>query len=288
MDAATLLQFAINGLFVSAGYALVALGLTLIFGVLHVADFAQGALYMVGAYVSFYASREGGYFPSVFLAMGACAGLAVLNGAFVYRPLARHGGALSFIAALGILLVLQNAALWLFGGEYRLVPTPFGDGKLELAGAVLSHHQVFVLASTAVLVVLLWLGLRYTKAGKALRAAAQDREAALLVGVDSSRVGLLAFGLAGALAGAAGALMAPVRAFDPHVGAIVILKSFAIVIFGGMGSLPGAVVGAAVVGMAETFTAAYTRAEFADLAAFVLMVLVLFLRPQGLLGRTSA
>lgn len=286
----TLAQFALNGLFLSAGYTLVALGLTLIFGVLHIADFAQGALYVVGAYVSFYATQPHGpgYFPSLLLAMGVTAALATLNGAFVYRPLARHGGALTFIAALGILLILQNAALWWFGGEFRLVTSPFADRKFDLGGVILTHHQAFVLAATAVLVVGVWFGLRHTKAGKALRATAQEPEAARLVGIDSSRVGLLAFAVAGALAGAAGALMAPIRAFDPHLGAVVILKSFAIVIFGGMGSLPGAVVGALVVGLAETFTAAYLRAEFADLVAFVLMVVVLFARPQGLLGRAPA
>lgn len=267
-----------------------ALGLTLIFGVLHVADFAQGALYMLGAYVSFYATRAPGlgYFVSVPVAMGLTAALATLNGALVYRPLQRHGGALTFIAALGILLILQNLALWLFGGDFRLIASPFGDGKVTLRGVVLTHHQAFVLGVTVLLVLGVWFGLRHTKPGKALRAVAQQPEAARLVGIDSARLGLAAFALAGALAGAAGALMSPIRAFDPHIGAIVILKSFAIVIFGGMGSVPGAIVGALLVGMAETFTAAYLAAEFADLVAFALMIAILFARPQGLLGRVPA
>jgi|FaiFalFF_MnMetaG_3_1042247.scaffolds.fasta_scaffold00081_22 branched-chain amino acid transport system permease protein len=290
MDVTTVLQFGLNGVFVATGYALVALGLTLIFGVLHIADFAQGALYVVGAYVSFYATQapELGYFTSLPIAMVIGAGLATLNGAAIYLPLQRHSGALTFIGALGVLLVLQNVALWLFGGEYRLVPSPFGDGKFNVGGVILTHHQAFVLAVTACLLVGLWAALRYTKPGKALRAAAQDTEAALLVGIDGKRLGLLAFALAGALAAGAGALMAPIRAFDPHIGAIVILKSFAIVIFGGMGSIPGALVGAVTVALAETFTAAYLGAQFADLAAFGLMVLALFVRPQGLLGRRPA
>ncbi|MCS7236397.1 MAG: branched-chain amino acid ABC transporter permease [Armatimonadota bacterium] len=287
MDVVTILQFGVNGLFVATGYALVALGLTLIFGVLHVADFAQGALYMLGAYVSFYATQAGGvgYFAAVALAMATGAVLAALNGGVVYLPLQRHGGSLTFVAALGVLLILQNAALWWFGGDFRLVPSPFGDGKFSAGGVVLTHHQAFVLGATGCLVLLLWAGLRYTKPGKALRAMAQQPEAARLVGIDIQRVGLLAFAVAGGLAGGAGALMAPVRAFDPHIGAVVILKSFAIVIFGGMGSVPGAIVGAAVVALAETFTAAYLAAEFADLVAFGLMIVALFARPQGLLGR---
>jgi branched-chain amino acid transport system permease protein len=290
MDVATILQFGLNGLFVATGYALVALGLTLIFGVLHIADFAQGALYVVGAYVSFYATQAPGlgYFASLPVAMVIGAGLASLNGAAVYLPLQRHSGALTFIGALGVLLILQNVALWLFGGEFRLVRSPFGDGKFNLGGVILTHHQAFVLAVTACLLVALWMALRYTKPGKALRAAAQEAEAARLVGIDSQRLGLLAFAVAGALAAGAGALMAPIRAFDPHMGAVVILKSFAIVIFGGMGSVPGALVGAVTVALAETFTAAYVAAEFADLVAFGLMIAALFVRPQGLLGRRPA
>lgn len=290
MDVATFLQFAANGLFVATVYALVALGLTLIFGVLHIADFAQGALYVLGAYVSYYAAQTPGlgYFASVPLAMAAGALLATANGALVYLPLQRHGGALTFIGALGVLLVLQNVALWLFGGEFRLVRSPFGDGKFDLGGVVLTHHQVFVLAATALLVTALWAGLRYAKPGKALRAVAQQPEAARLVGIDSRRLGLLAFAVAGALAGGAGALMAPMRAFDPHVGSVVILKSFAIVIFGGMGSVPGALLGAVVVAVAETLTAAYVAAELGDLVAFALMIGALFVRPQGLLGRRPA
>lgn len=289
MDVATILQFAVNGAFVATAYALVALGLTLIFGVLHIADFAQGALYVLGAYVSYYATQIGlGYFASVPLAMAAGAAVAFVNGAALYLPLQRHGGALTFIAALGVLLILQNVALWAFGGEFRLVASPFGGGKFDLSGVVLTHHQAFVLAATACLLAALWAALRYTKPGKALRAAAQEPEAARLVGIDERRLGLLAFAVAGALAGGAGALMAPMRAFDPHVGAVVILKSFAIVIFGGMGSIPGALLGAVVVALAETFTAAYVAAEFADLVAFGLMVAALFVRPQGLLGRGPA
>ncbi|MDQ7850999.1 MAG: branched-chain amino acid ABC transporter permease [Armatimonadota bacterium] len=288
-DAATFLQYAVNGLFLSGLYALVALGLTLIFGVMHVADFAQGALYMLGAYVSFFFTRlVGSYFLSIPLAMLLIAGLGVLNDAVVYRPLHRHGGATTFIAALGILLILQNAALWAFGGDFRLIHSPFGDAKLEISGVIVTYHQLFVMVATAILIGSVWIFLRHTKPGKALRATAQNPEAARLVGISGERIALLAFAVAGSLAGAAGALVSPMRAFDPHIGAVVILKSFAIVIFGGMGSVPGAIVGALIIGLAETFTAAYLAAEFADLVAFALMILILFLRPQGLLGRPAA
>jgi branched-chain amino acid transport system permease protein len=291
VDAGTLLQFLVNALFVSSLYALVALGLTLIFGVMEIADFAQGALYMLGAYVSFYVSGRFGlsYFLSVPAAMVLVGAVAVVNFAAVYRPLRRAGGATTFIAALGILLILQNAALWAFGAEYRLIRSPFGDAKIAVAGAVITYHQIFIVAVTAALIGGIWLFLQRAKPGKGLRALSQNRDAAALMGISIDRIAAGTFAIAGALAGAAGALISPMRAFDPHIGAVAILKSFAIVIFGGMGSISGAILGSFIVALAETVTAALPGgAEFSDLVAFVLMILVLFLRPQGLRGRAAA
>lgn len=288
MDASTILQFLVNALFIASLYALVALGLTLIFGVMEIADFAQGALYMLGAYVSFYASGRFGlsYFLSVPAAMVLVGAVAVLNFLVVYRPLRRAGGATTFIAALGILLILQNLALWAFGAEYRLIRSPFGDAGVRVLDAVITHHQIFIGATTAALIGAVWLFLQKAKPGKGLRALSQNRDAAALVGISVDRIAAGTFAIAGALAGAAGALISPMRAFDPHIGAIAILKSFAIVIFGGMGSISGAILGSFIVALAETITAAQPGgAEYSDLVAFVLMILVLFIRPQGLRGR---
>ncbi len=286
MDLATVLQFIVNAAFTSSVYALMAMGLTLIFGVMQIADFAQGALYMMGAYVSFYITNRAGlsYFLSLPAAMIAVGALAVVNSVAVYRPLRRAGGATTFVAALGILLILQNAALWAFGADYRLIRSPFGDRKVTMLGAVLPYHQLFIVGVTGLLILSVWLFLHRTKVGKALRAMSQNREAAALVGINPDRIAIVTFALTGALAGAAGALVSPARAFDPHIGALAILKSFAIVIFGGMGSVAGALIGAFVVGLAETMTAAYLAAEYSDLIGFVLMIAVLFVRPQGLRG----
>lgn len=290
MDTGTLLQFLINALFISGLYALVALGLTLIFGVMDIADFAQGALYMLGAYASFYVTNVFGhsYFLSLPLAMMVVAVIAVVNNLAVYRPLRRAGGAATFVAALGILLILQNSALWVFGAKYRLIRSPFGDGKVQILTAVVTHHQLFVIGVTAALIAAVWLFLQRAKVGRALRAMSQNRDAAALVGINPDRIAVVTFAIAGALAGTAGALISPMRAFDPHIGAITILKSFAIVIFGGMGSVSGAVIGALIVGFAETVTAAYLAAEYSDLVAFVLMIMILFVRPQGLRGSATA
>lgn len=290
MDLSTIAQYVINGAFVSSVYALMALGLTLIFGVMQIADFAQGALYMLGAYVSFYITNRAGlsYFLSLPAAMATVALVAVLNHLAVYRPLRRAGGATTFVAALGILLVVQNTALWAFGAEYRLIRSPFGDAKVGVLGAVITYQQVFIILMTAALIIAVWLFLQRTTLGKALRAMSQNRDAAALMGINPDRIAVATFALAGALAGSAGALVSPLRAFDPHIGALAILKSFAIVIFGGMGSISGALLGALIVGLAETMTAAYVAAEYSDLIAFVLMIAVLFVRPQGLRGGAVA
>lgn len=289
MDLATLAQYVINGAFASSVYALMALGLTLIFGVMQIADFAQGALYMLGAYVSFFITNRAGlsYFLSLPAAMVAVAAVAAVNHLAVYRPLRGAGGATTFVAALGIMLILQNTALWAFGADFRLIRSPFGDARVNVLGAVITYQQLFIIGVTAALIGGVWLFLRRTRPGKALRAMSQNRDAARLAGINPDRTALTTFALAGALAGSAGALVSPLRAFDPHIGALAILKSFAIVIFGGMGSVPGALLGAVIVGLAETMTAAYLAAEYADLIAFVLMIAVLFVRPQGLLGRAG-
>jgi branched-chain amino acid transport system permease protein len=289
MDLATLAQYAVNGVFASSVYALMALGLTLIFGVMQIADFAQGALYMLGAYVSFFITNRAGwsYFLSLPAAMSAVAVVAMLNHLAVYRPLSRAGGATTFVAALGIMLILQNTALAAFGADFRLIRSPFGDARITVLGAVITYQQLFIISVTAALIGGVWLFLQRTRPGQALRAMSQNPDAARLAGINPDRIALVTFALAGALAGSAGALVSPLRAFDPHIGALAILKSFAIVIFGGMGSVSGALLGAFIVGLAETMTAAYLAAEYSDLIAFVLMVVVLFARPQGLLGRAA-
>ena len=286
----TVLQLILNALHTSSLYALVALGLTLVLGVLDIADFAQGALYMAGAYVAFYATSRLGlsFFVALPLAMVVAGLLAVANYVAVYRPLRRFSGATTFIAALGLLLILQNVALLAFGADFRLVRNPIPGVRIALAGATITGYQAVLAGAKVVLVGLVWLFLKRTPVGKALRAVSQNRGGALVVGLDPFRVEVAAFALAGALAGAAGMLASAVNAFDPHVAATVVIKAFAIVIFGGMGSVPGAIVGAMIVGLAENLTGGLVSTQYAELTAFVLMVVVLLVRPRGLFGAQEA
>jgi len=286
----TVLQLILNALHTSSLYALVALGLTLILGVLDIADFAQGALYMVGAYVAFYATASFGlsYFLALPLAMLVASLLSVTNYVAVYRPLRRFSGATTFIAALGLLLILQNLALLVFGADFRLVRNPFPGVRIALGGATWTGYQAFLAGTMVVLVAAVWLFLKRAPLGKSLRAVSQNRQGALVVGLDPFRVEVAAFALAGALAGAAGTLASAVNAFDPSIAAIVVIKAFAIVIFGGMGSVPGAIVGALIVGLAENLTGGLVSVQYAELTAFVLMIVVLLVRPRGLFGAQEA
>lgn len=283
-------QLILNALHSSSLYALVALGLTIVLGVLDIADFAQGALYMVGAYVAFFATASFGlsFFLALPLAMLAGSVLAMTNYVIVYRPLRRVSGATTFIAALGLLLILQNLALLAFGADFRLVQAPFENVSLHILGATWTGYQAFLVGSAAALVLLTWLFLKRTAVGKELRAVAQNRQGALVVGLEPFRVEMVAFALAGALAGAAGTLSSAVNAFDPSIAAIVVIKAFAIVIFGGMGSVPGAIVGALIVGLAENLTGGIVNIQYAELTAFVLMVVMLLFRPRGLFGASEA
>jgi branched-chain amino acid transport system permease protein len=268
----------------------VALGLTIILGVLDVADFAQGALYMAGAFAGYFVTRGAGlsFFVALPVAMAVGAVLATTNYLAVYRTLKRFGGAGTFIGALGLLLILSNLALFLFGAEFRLIPAPFAGIRLRLAGASMTGYQAFLVSAVVFLVLATWLFLQRTRTGKMLRAVSQNRNGAMIVGIPAFQVELAAFVLAGALAGGAGTLAAAVNAFDPAVAAHVVIKAFAIVIFGGMGSVPGAIVGALIVGFAETLTSGFLAAQHAELTAFVLMILILLFRPHGLFGTPEA
>ncbi len=284
------LQLLLNALHSSSLYALVALGLTLILGVLDIADFSQGAIYMVGAYVAYYATSAFGinFFLALPLAMLVGSLLAATTYVTVYRPLRKFSGATTFIAALGLLLILQNLALLAFGADFRLVKAPFANVRLNVFGATWTGYQVLIAVTVLVLVLLTWWFLKATWIGKALRAVSQNRKGALVVGLDPFRLELVAFLLAGALAGAAGTLASGVNAFDPSIAAIVVIKAFAIVIFAGMGSVPGAIVGALIVGMAENLTGGLINTQYAELTAYVLMVIVLLVRPRGLFGTQEA
>jgi len=280
------LQQLVNGIALGSVYALVALGLTLVYGVLKVPNFAHGALYTAGAYVTFVVLARL-HFPYLVAVLAAVAVVAVLGAAMewvVFRPLQGKSAVHAMIAAVGLLFFLEGTADVIWGPDFRQVPTPL-DGVVTFAGVNITEQRVLVItAAVATMAGLYWL-LKRTLVGMSIEAMAQDREGALLMGIDTRRVALITFALSGVLAAIAGSLIAPLVLVFPTMGATIILKGFVIVILGGMGSVPGAIVGGYLLALAETMAGTYVAFSLSELIAFGLLVLVLVVRPTGLFAK---
>lgn len=284
-----LTQVLLNSLFVSSLYCLVALGLTLILGVMDIADFAQGALYMVGAFVAFLvmSGLGAGFLFAIGAAIAMAVVLGVLNNIFVYQPVMRRGAS-TLIAALGVLLIVQNVALLIFGSDFQTYQPPFGRTPVEIGSGVIPTYKLMVIAVAVVAVPIVWLFLARTRVGKAIRAVSQNKEGAAIVGIGDNTVSIVTFAIGSGLVGLAGALASPVYAFDAFFGADIIVKAFTIVIVGGMGSIAGVVLGVIVIGFGENLVAGYLSTEYSSLVTFVLLIAILFVRPQGIFGKGHA
>ena len=277
------LQQVLNGLTLGGVYCLVALGLTLVYGILHVPNFAHGAFYMAGAYVAFFlVTRLGlGYWAALAGAAAAVALISVLSERLVFYPLRNAPYLHHMIASIGILLFLESGAQAIWGADFHRMDTPY-NGILSFGGVILPAQRLLIIGAAFLLVALLQLFLKKTVTGATIVALAQNREGAALVGIDANRVAMLTFAIAGALAGMAAVLYAPINLVYTSMGHLVITKAFVIIVLGGMGSVPGAIVGGLIIGFAEAFGAFYISTDYKDIIAFALLVLILSLRPQGL------
>lgn len=273
----------LNGLTVGGVYSLVALGLTLVYGVLHVPNFAHGAFYMAGAFAGYYLMTALGlnYWLAMAGAAATVALIAVLAERLVFFPLRNAPELHDMIAAIGILLFLEAGAQALFGADFHRMPTPYGQ-VVEVFGLTAPVQRLLIIGGAFGLMVLLHLFLNHTVMGSTIVAMAQNRDGAALVGIDSRRVTMLVFAISGALAGVAAVLYAPINLVYPAMGNLVITKAFVIIILGGMGSFPGAILGGVIIGLAESFGGFYFSTDYKDIIAFVLLVVILSFRPQGL------
>jgi branched-chain amino acid transport system permease protein len=287
---AVLIQSILSGVLIGGIYALIGIGLTLIFGVMRVINFAQGDLVMVGMYVTFFLFKGLGMDPflSVVLTMPAL----FLLGALLQRTLINQVlDALpqnQILLTIGIGLVLSNLAMLLFTSDYRILSTSYSSSSVALGGIRLSTPLLYCFLITAAITAALYWFLVKTDTGHAIRATAQDRDAAQLMGVNVRSMGILAFGIGAALAGAAGALVAPTYYIYPQVGGAFTLKAFVVVVLGGMGSIVGATLGGVLIGTAESVSASYLGSGWKDICVYVIFLLVLLLKPAGLLGKSRA
>jgi branched-chain amino acid transport system permease protein len=264
--------------------ALIAVGLVLIFGVMGVINFAHGELYMAGAYaiVFFYVWSGLPFFVAVALGLVFVGCLGILMELTLFRPLRTNplGG---LIASIGFLLILQTLAVLGFGLRNQNVP-PVSQGRITVGGAFLTYERLYVIIATVGLLTALYFFLRKSKFGWALRACAQDREAAALQGISINQTARYAMFIGAALAGVAGAMTAPLVAPSPYMGHSVIVTAFIIIIVGGIGSLEGAVVAAVLYAFVHTFVTTFYDGVIANIVGLLLMLAVLVVKPQGLFG----
>lgn len=280
------LQATVNGLLLGGVYSLMALGLSLIFGVMRVINFAHGDMLIWGMYLSLWLFLHLGVDP--YLSILASAAALGLVGAAIQRGLlgriltAPHE--MQILLMLGVALVMENGALMLFGPDPQRVNTSYGLSTLWVGPIVFDLPRLVTFGMALLVALLLYLFLRRTDLGRMIRAASDNQTGALLVGTDIHRVFALAFGIGAACAGVAGSLMSPFFPFSPSTGLFFTVTAFNIVVIGGMGSLPGAVVGGLLVGVSESLGAVLLVPSLKEIVTFVLLVAILLFRPQGLLG----
>jgi len=277
------LQTLINGIQLSSFYALLAIGLSLIFGVAGIANLAHGELYMLGAYVVwlFYGLRGVNYIVAVLLAMLLVGGLGIVIERGIFKPL--RGNVLGVaIISIGLLFILQVLVGQIWGLGYpKRVDAPI-MGALNIHGAFIGWQRVIVISATVFLLGLLWVFLQRTRLGRGIRASAQDSEAASLQGISINRSATLAMGIGSALTGATGALMSPAIAVHPYMGHMALLIALIVIIVGGAGNLKGTVLTAILFGFLYTIITTFLDAVIANIASVLFMVILLAIKPEGL------
>jgi branched-chain amino acid transport system permease protein len=281
-----LVQQLINGLTQGSLYALIAIGFVIIFGTMNLVTFAHGEVYMVGAFMGYFALTLWNLPWPVALMMGMAAGwiLGVLMEKIAFRPMRNVGHMPPLLITIGMSIILKEAVMIVWGAENRPVPSLFGQ-TIQVGNSQISLLQLVIMGIVVLLIVGLQLLIQGTKIGRAMRATAQDHEAAQAMGVNADRVFNIAFGLASLLGGAGGVLVGVYyNAVSATMGGTAGMKGFAACIFGGLTSIPGAILGSLIIGVVENLTVQYIASGYRDIIAFLVMVAVLIVRPQGLLG----
>ncbi len=284
---AELLQHLVNGLVLGGTYALLGIGLTLIFGLMNLVNFAHGEFYTLGAYAAFAALALGGvnFFVAVLAAIAAGALLGAACERVLLRPLVAESIDTTMLVMIGVWIAMQNAELLVWGGVAKSIPHPFPTAPLVLGPVSIAPLRVLVLVLAAALIAASYLLIHRTKLGRAMRATFQDRDTAALMGVRIGRIHTATFAFGSGLAAAAGALLGPVFLAYPSMGDLAALKAFCVVILGGLGNVPGATLGGVLLGVAEELGAGYVSSGYRDAVGFVIIILVLLLRPSGLFAR---
>jgi branched-chain amino acid transport system permease protein len=285
-----IMQVLVWGLYAGCIYILLATGLNLIFGVMKVVNFAHGQLLMVGAYVTFTFFVLSGFNPYVLLA--ASVPILILIGVSIerlcFRPILGTGKLNEIFISIGLIYILENVAALVWGDEWRTIHSPFETITVQIGSMKIPADYLIIIATTVIILIALWLFLKRSRLGRAIRATSQNRKAASLMGINVERMDMISFGLGAGLAGAAGTLwVVSGQVFNPYMGSVPAVKAFAIVIIGGLGSIPGAVIAGLVLGIAENFAVFTIGGAWKDAVAFIILIIVLIIKPTGLFGEAE-
>lgn len=287
MELSFYIQLLLNGIVIGVIYALVAMGLSLIFGVLEIVNFAHGEFYMLGAMLAYYLTMNAGigYWPTILIVTAVALSLGYVLYEALLVSLSGHSFERSILLTLGLSMVLQNGAVFLFTTTPKMISNTLSYSSIIVGELRLPHSRLFALGLGLVAFGALYVILYHTRVGKAMRGVAQNRDAALMVGIDPRAVSRLAVAIGIGLSGLAGAALAPVYAVHPLMGFSFVFKAFAIIIIGGLGHISGAAFAAVGLGILESLAGGFLPLVLSDALAFIAMIAVLLLRPQGLFGR---
>jgi branched-chain amino acid transport system permease protein len=282
-------QHLVNAVILGGTYALLGIGLTLIFGIMRVVNFAHGELYAFGAYTVYLVSVALGidFFLGLVVAVVAGAALGALIEVALLRPMRNADIDTVMLVMIGAWIVMQNTELLAWGGVAKAIPTPFPEAPLTIGPVSISWLRVFVLLVALMLIVGSYLVIQRTRLGKAMRATFQDTETAALMGVNINGIYTATFALGSGLAAAAGALLGPVFLVTPSMGDLASLKAFAIVILGGLGNITGATIGGFILAFVEEIGAGYISSGYRDAMGFLIIIVVLLFKPTGLFARAE-
>jgi len=281
------LQIMFWGLYAGCIYILLATGLNLIFGVMKIVNFAHGEFLMIGAYITATVFLLTGFNPYVILllSMLALIGIGAVVERLCFRPILGTGKLNEIFLSIGLIYIFQNGAAMIWGDAWQSVKSPYDGITVPVGSLNVPVDYIIIIAFTAAILIALFIFLKKTRIGMEMRATSQNRKGAMLVGINVERIDVISFGIGCALAAAAGTLwVVSGQVFNPYMGSIPAVKAFAIIILGGLGSIPGAIIGGLLLGIAENSAAFYLGGIWKDAVSFIILIIVLVIRPTGLFG----
>jgi len=284
------LQQLINGISLGSIYALIALGYTMVYGIIKLINFAHGEVFMIGSFIGFYSITGWGLglFPALLLSMSVCAIIGVVIERVAYKRLRTATRIAALITAIGVSLLIQNGVIYLRGAQPAAYPDVFVNKSFNLFGAQISSQSILILSVSVGLMIILQFVVHKTKIGKAMRAVSYDSDAAKLMGINVDNTISATFAIGSALAGAAGVIFGIYYTkIDPLMGVLPGLKAFVAAVLGGIGIIPGAMVGGLLLGVVETVVSALGGSLWRDAAAFIILILILIFKPSGIFGKNK-